>query len=98
MMTDAIVRSFRQGREMFQAWRDVTAQEHPNHQDLLERLQQDLELTISKLVKSGWITTDTCNAARKFRNLLMVAITEIAREEGMSEEDIPIYEAGKWVR
>ena len=39
--------------------------------------------------------TDTCNAARKFRRLLIEAMNEIEKKEGMPSNQINIFEAGK---
>ena len=39
--------------------------------------------------------TDTCNAARKFRRLPIEAITEIAKKEGLTSNQINIFEAGQ---
>ena len=39
--------------------------------------------------------TDNCNATRKFQRLLIEAITEIARKEGMTRNQINIFESGK---
>ena len=52
------------------------------------------ELTLAKLAKGGWIMTDTCNAARKYRRLLMESIKKIAEEDGMSPDQITVWEAG----
>ena len=96
MVTEAILRTFKEGRGILETWREVTAREYPGRQDLLDQIPKAAELTIAKLAKGGWIMTDTCNPARKFRRLLKAAIIEIARAEGMSEEDIIIFEAGKY--
>ena len=40
--------------------------------------------------------TDTCNAARKCRKLLMESIKKIAEEDGMDPDQIQIWEAGKY--
>ena len=39
--------------------------------------------------------TDTCKAVRKFRRLIVEAINEIAKKEGMTSNQINIFEAGK---
>lgn len=96
VLTDAILRTFREGRGILKVWREVTAREYPNRQDLLDLIPKPHQLTLSKLANGGWVMTDTCNPARKFRRLFVAAIKEIAKEEGMSEEDIHIFEAGEY--
>ena len=80
---------------MLQTWRVVTQRVYPGRADLLALLPKPSDLSLSKLTNGGWIMTDTCNPARKFRKLFMAAITEIAEEEGMTKNEITIYEAGK---
>ena len=58
-------------------------------------LPKACELTLAKLANRGWLMTDTCNAARKFRRLLKDSIREIALEEGMEENKIMVFEAGE---
>ena len=41
------------------------------------------------------LETDTCNAARKFRKLFIEAIHEVAKEEGLDDGEILVYEAGE---
>ena len=94
MIADSILRSFSSGRVMLQEWRDVTAQLYPGCNDLLDRIPQPILLTIAKLAQSGWIMTDTCNTARKYRRLFVAAIIKVAREAGMSEAEIRVFEAG----
>ena len=95
VLTQAIVRTFREGRAMLQTWRVVTQRVYPGRADLLALLPKPSDLSLSKLTNGGWIMTDTCNPAREFRKLFMAAITEIAEEEGMTKNEITIYEAGK---
>ena len=39
--------------------------------------------------------TDTCNAARKYRRLLVESIKQIAEEEGIPKKQIKVFKAGK---
>ena len=80
---------------MLTAWREITKREYPGRQDLLAMIPSPCHLSIAKISKSGWIMTDTCNAARKFRRLPIDAITEISNKEGMASNQINIFEAGK---
>ena len=67
----------------------------PNWPDLLARIPQANKLTIVKLANSGWVTTDTCNDARKYRRLLVKSINQIAEKEGIMKERRKVFEAGK---
>ena len=53
------------------------------------------QLLIVNISKGGWIMTDTCNASWKFRRFLIETITEISDKEGMTRNQIKIFEAGK---
>ena len=59
---------------------------YPKRPDLLERITQVNELTISKLADGSWVMTDTCNAARKYLRLLVESIKQIVEEEGIPKE------------
>ena len=96
MITEAILRTFKEGRVILDTWRAVTFREFPGRQDLLDLIPKAYQLTLGKLAKGGWIMTDTCNPARRFRRLLSAAITQIALEEGMDKDDIKMFEAGKY--
>ena len=80
---------------MLETWHEVTVREYPNRPDLILLLPNANELSVAKLAKGGWLMTDTCNPARKFRRLLMKAISEVAEKEGLTAEEIQIYEAGE---
>ena len=97
MTTDAILRSFQNGRRMLTAWRRVTMREFPDRPDLLVLICEPSQLTMAKLADGGWIMTDTCNTARKFRKLLKEAIKEVAIAEGMDEDEVVVWEAGKYL-
>ena len=68
---------------------------YPNWPDLLARIPQANELTISKLADGSWVMADNCNDARKYLRLLVKSINQIAEEEGISKEQIKVFEAGK---
>ena len=95
MLCQAILRTFKEGREMLETWHEVTVREYPNRPDLILLLPKAGKLLVAKLAMGGWLMTDTCNPARKFRRLLMKAISEVAEKEGMSADEIQIYEAGE---
>ena len=95
MVRDITLRSFQTGRQMIDRWQEPTSIMHPNRPDLLERKPQANELTIVKLADGGWVMTDTCNAARKYRRLLVKPTKQIAEEEGIPKEQIKVFEEGK---
>ena len=39
--------------------------------------------------------TDTCSPAQLFRRLFRKAIISVAKADGMSDEEIRVYEAGR---
>ena len=71
--------------------------EFPDRPDLLVLICEPSQLTMAKLADGGWIMTDTCNTARKFRKLLKEAIKEVAMSEGMDEDEVVVWEAGKYL-
>ena len=98
MVVDSILKSYQSGRLMLEEWLEVTKELYPDRPDLWALIPKAEELTIAKLAKSGWIMTDTCNAARKYRRLFMESIHAVAKEEGLEEDEIRVYEAGKYSR
>ena len=68
---------------------------YPNRPDLMARIPQANKFKITKLSDGGWVMTDTCNAARKYRRLIVESIKQIAEEEGIPKEQIKLFEAGK---
>ena len=62
---------------MLTAWREITKREYPGRQDLLDMIPSPCQLSIANISKGGWIMTNTCNALRKSRRLIIEAITEI---------------------
>ena len=68
---------------------------YPNRHELLASIPQANELTISKLSDGSWVMTDTCNAASKYRRLLVESIKQIAEEEGILKERIKVFESVK---
>ena len=80
MVTKCIIRTFKEGRSMLTAWREITKREYPGRQDLLDIITSPCQLSIANISKGGWIMTDTCNAAQKFRSLSIETITEITKK------------------
>ena len=52
-------------------WREVTAREFLDRPDLLAMIPLPNDITLSKLGDGGAVITDTCNAARKLRRILV---------------------------
>ena len=86
MVRDSILRFLQTGRQILDRRRDITSRMYPNRPDLLSRIPQTNELTISKLANGGWVMTDTCNAARKYCRLIVKSIKQIAEGEGIPKE------------
>ena len=95
---DSIVRSFAQAAQMLDEWRGETARLYPGRQDLLDRIPLATQLTIAKFAKNGWVMTDTCHPATKFRRLFVEAIEEVALAEGLPKNQIQIYQAGMFMK
>ncbi len=96
MIVQAIIATFCEGGHLLDHWKRVTERMYPGRNDLLEHIPAASKLSLSRLAECGWIMTDTCSPARKFRRLLIEAIVEIAQKEGMDAEQIKIFEADCW--
>ena len=92
----AIERTFAEGRELLLHWRKVTQRMYPSRRDLLDRIPEPSKLSLARLHKNGWLMTDTCATAQKFKRLLQEAIETAAREAGIPEDQICIYQADCW--
>ena len=55
-----------------------------------------MKLTMARLAKHGWLMTDMCNTAKKFRKLLREVIEAEAKENVMTEDEINMYEDDFW--
>ena len=95
VLTATIVRTFREGQQFLVTWREVTMREYPERPDLLQSLPHPSELSLAKLARGGWIMTDTCSPMQKFRRLFKEAVIKIAKDEGMDDDDIHVFQAGK---
>ena len=58
---------------------------HSLQRDLPDQIPDPSKLTLSRLHQGGWLMTDTCNTAQKFKWLLFDVIAVAAREKGVSE-------------
>ena len=55
-----------------------------------------MKLKLAWLAEHGWIMTNTCNTAQKFRKLLRKVIEAEAKENGITEDEINVYQADCW--
>ena len=92
----AVQRTFREARDLLQNWRDVTRRLFPDNPELLDQLPDPIKLTLARLAAGGWLMTDTCNTAQKFRRLLREIIEAEGKEAGMTPDEINVYEADCW--
>ena len=80
---------------MITAWRIITKRQYPGQQYLLYIIPSPCQMLIANIAKGGCIMTDTCNTVWKLRRLLIEAINEISKKEGMTSNQINISKAGK---
>ena len=55
-----------------------------------------MKLTLARLDKHGWLMTDMCNTSQKFQKLLCGVKETDAKENGMTEDVINVYEDDCW--
>ena len=89
----AIERTFAEGRELLLHWRKTTARMYPDRSDLLDRIPLPSKLTLARLHKNGWLMTDNCPTAMKFKRLLHQEIAKQACAEDISEEEIRVRQS-----
>ena len=92
-LTQAILRTFEEGREFLASWRKTTKELYPDKEYLVNQIPEAKLLTLAKLAHGAHIMTDTCSPARLFRKLLMKEIKKIAQDEGMDDSEIEVYES-----
>ena len=92
----AIERTFAEGRELLLHWRNITTRMYPGNSDLLNRIPLPSKLTLARLHKNGWLMTDNCPTAMKFKRLLHEEIAKQARAEGIPENEIRVRQADCW--
>ena len=68
----------------------------PDRQDLLDKLPDPMKLALAQLVKHGWLMNDMCNTALKLWKLLRKVIKSEEQENGMTQDEINVYEADYW--
>ena len=95
-VTLSIIKTFKEGASLLQIWRNVTERMYPGRDDLMKYLPLAAQLNITKLIGGGSMMTDTCNAAKLVRKLLIEGIKQVAREEGYTEEEVVLFEQDCW--
>ncbi len=93
----AVIHAFKEGGDLLDSWRAMTKKMFPRREDLLAMIPGSDSLSMVRFAQDGaMFSTDTCNTARKFRKELAEAVKEMARNAGMSEDDIQITEGDCW--
>ncbi len=71
---------------------EKTAELFPNMLHLLGIIPEPSELTLAKLGKGGFVSTDNCNTAQKFCKLLIGLIEQTCADQGYSHEEVKVFE------
>lgn len=95
-ITISIVHTFKEGRDLLEGWRAFTRTKFPDRPELFNLLPNPNALTLAKLAKDGVVSTDNCNAARKFRQLIVEKIKEEAKTRGLDESEICVFVGDCW--
>ena len=95
-IAQAIQQEFGHARSLITQWKDATTKLYPECPDLQDLIPDISKLCISRLGLKSFTTTDTCATARKLRRILNESIQEIAKEKGLSADQIMIFEADCW--
>ena len=53
LLNEAILRTFKEGRDRITAWRNVTAREYPGRDDLLDKIPKAVNISLAKLAHGG---------------------------------------------
>ena len=92
----AKTRTFGEGREHLLDWRNIMTRMYPGNSDLLYHIPLPSKLTLTRLHKNGWLMTDNCPTAMKFKRLLHEEISKQARADGIPENEIRVHQADCW--
>jgi hypothetical protein len=95
-IADAIIKEFKHGAALISQWRAATDLLYPDRPDLLSKLPLAKDLSMAKLGMDSFTTIDTCNGAQKIRRILNEQIKKVAKESGLSEDQIKTFEADCW--
>jgi hypothetical protein len=92
----SIMQTFKESGSLLEKWRDTTLAMFPDKPDLIAIIPKASDLTVTKLANQGMIMTDTCNSARSFRKKLIQHIKDHVSKDGLSPDDVRIYEGDCW--
>ena len=95
-LNESILRTFKEGQQLLDQWRETTKRMFPGRDDILDLIPKSIDLTLAKLGRNGMVMTDTCRTAQKFRRLLVASIEGICLEAGMSPDEIKMFEGDCW--
>ena len=88
---EAIAAMIARGGERLKRWADVCETKYPSYE---HDIPKDICMNIGKLSRGGLITSDTCNAARKTRRIIVSKISEAATE--LRKEGVNVLEVDCW--
>ena len=91
-LSGCIEHTFNKCGDLLESWRSVAERMYPNRPYILAGIPTRGNVTLVKLGKGGTIITDGCSTARKHRRLLKNKIIELARELGIPDCEINIFE------
>ena len=95
-LSGCIEHTFNRCGDLLESWRSVVERMYPNKPDILAGIPSHGDVTLVKLGKGGTIITDGCSTACKHRQLLKTRILELARELGIPDCEINIFEGDCW--
>lgn len=87
--TEAVINTFKDGRDLLADWHCITARMYLKRQDMIPDSSQ---LSFRTLYDSGSIMTHIYNKATKQRGLIAAAIKSSAIEMGVNELDVKLFE------
>jgi len=95
-LSRCIEHTFNKCGNLLEGWRSIAERMYPNRPDILAGIPTHGNVTLVKLGKGGTIITDGCSTACKHRRLLKNRIIELARERGIPDCEINIFEGDCW--
>ena len=72
LLDEAILHTFKEGRERSTVYRKVTVREYPNRDNLLDNIPKRAGLSPAKLAQSGWVMTNTSTPSVHFAVYLLL--------------------------
>ena len=95
-ITPAILQDFVHARSLITQWKDALAKLYAERPDLRDLIPDISKLCVSRLGLKSFTTTDTCATAMRLLRILNDSIQEIAKEKGLSTDQIMVFEADCW--